>query len=157
MNAVALDGRRPDLRTAADQRQNPGQPFAVRRKRLRTHSRLDLRQSLKLAGAVRAGPVNARSCRIRREEDDVRAIRSPYGRFIRAGQESDTRRGFALEILYPDVLMSLIVVHGKRQASTVGRKPRGTVESRSRMQRLLLTCAVQPENGLLRLHLPSEA
>jgi hypothetical protein len=116
--------------------------------------KLAVGQALRFARPIRTGPVQARRGRVLRSENDTLPIGGPHREAIDAGEEAETRRSVPVQILHPDVI-PCGATHRKRQPLAIGRKARGPVNARRRMQRLGLACAVQPGDRRT-LSLPSE-
>src|SRR6266404_9329441 len=87
------------------------------------------------------------------QEYDVLAIGCLQRDTVRAWQGCETYSGIPLDVLHPDVCEVACL---KRQMLPVGRKAQISVKSLSRVQRLRLTGAIQPEDRPRRLPFPAD-
>src|SRR5262249_34335818 len=105
---------------------------------------LALRETPRLARAVRTDPIQARSGWVAREENNVLSVGGPDGPAIQAAwNEAQPRRSIPIQILHPDVL-PWAAMKGKRQPIPVRREARGPINPRRRLQRLRFPRAVEP-------------
>src|SRR6516164_3284432 len=159
MIRLAFDRYHPDCAPGPRSRSGPktSQPLAVRADRRWAIERRvwigEVRQPLRLARAVAPHPIYAGSRRIGCVENDAACVRSPHWRIVASSQRGQPLRRIALQIAHPDIRVALAIVERKRQTSAVGRKTRLSVQSRSGLERLRMTGAIEPKERAFQLPL----